>query len=66
MIQFLRCMYVMFLVTGLVLYVKAIVKRVDEIKKNTTAATVFIIQVVWLLLGSLWLFLLLVFFGIEI
>ena len=64
MIQFLRCMYVMFLVTGLVLYVKAIVKRVDEIKEST--ATVFIIQVVWLLLGSLWLFLLLVFFGIEI
>ena len=64
MIQFLRCMYVMFLVTGLVLYVKAIVKRVDEIKEST--ATVVIIQVVWLLLGSLWLFLLLVFFGIEI
>jgi len=56
----------MFLVTGLVLYVKAIVKRVDEIKENTTAATIIIIQVVWLLMGSLWLFLLLVFFGIEI
>lgn len=64
MIQFLRCMYVMFLVTGLVLYVKAEIKS-DELKK-LGVVTSFIIQIIYLVMGSLWLFLLLVFFGIEI
>jgi len=64
MIQFLRCMYVMFLVTGLVLYVKAEIKS-DELKK-LGVVTSFIIQIIYWVMGSLWLFLLLVFFGIEI
>ena len=64
MIQFLRCMYVMFLVTGLVLYVKAEIKS-EELKK-LGIVTSFIIQIIYLGMGSLWLYLLLVFFGIEI
>ena len=58
--QFLRCVYVMFLVTGLVLYVKAEIKS-DELKK-LGVVTSFIIQIIYLGMGSLWLFLLLVFF----
>jgi hypothetical protein len=54
----------MFLVTGLVLYVKAEIKS-DELKK-LGVVTSFIIQIIYLVMGSLWLFLLLVFFGIEI
>ena len=64
--QYLRCLYVMFLVTGIALYFKAVLKRVDDLKDNSSPLTIFIIQIIWLLLGSLWIYLLLIFFGLKI
>jgi len=61
--QYLRCLYVFFLFSGIVLCIKATVKGFSEETKWYEKLMSNIL--IWLL-GSLWFFLLLKFFGIRI
>ena len=62
--QYLRCLWVLFLVTGIILSIKhAVVPKYEVVDSATTKLIINII--IWLL-GGLWLYLLLIFFGITI
>jgi len=66
-VQYLRCLYVFFLFSGIVLCIKATVKAS---KSHLTSVTkwydLLMTNIIVWLLGSFWLFLLLKFFGIRI
>ena len=62
MVQYLRCLYVFFLFSGIVLCIKATVK----VSKGTQWHELLMSNIIIWLLGSFWLFLLLKFFGVKI
>ena len=59
--QYLRCLYVMFLITGIIY---SIVKPM--VLKKSKASNMLIFEIAAGLLGGLWLFLLLKFFGLTV
>ncbi len=63
--QYLRCLWIVFLVSGLLTCIKHSFMPIYKNKSDDESIKLFVNIIVWIF-GGLWLYLLLIFFGITI